>query len=67
MQNQQSKVEAGIPVISKIPILGRFFKQTRTVAKRSELVILLKPIVIGVDSDAWSTEISRVNERMDAL
>jgi MSHA biogenesis protein MshL len=67
MQNQQTKIDAGIPGLSKIPILGRLFKQTQNVMRRSELVILLKPIVIGHDSDTWDTEISRINERMEAL
>lgn len=67
MQNQQTKVDAGVPVLSKIPILGRLFKQTQDVIKRSELVILLKPIVIGHDSDVWDREISQVTERMEAL
>jgi MSHA biogenesis protein MshL len=67
MQNQESKVDAGIPVLSKIPFLGRLFKQTQNVMKRSELVILLKPIVIGEDSEVWNSEISQITERMEAL
>lgn len=67
MQNQQTKVDAGVPGLSKIPILGRLFKQTQSVARRTELVILLKPIVIGHDSDVWDREISQAMERMEAL
>jgi MSHA biogenesis protein MshL len=67
MQTQENDVEAGIPVLSKIPFLGRLFKHTRNIDKRSELVILLKPVVIGLDSDQWATEISQATERMDAL
>ncbi|HEX5054895.1 MAG TPA: pilus (MSHA type) biogenesis protein MshL [Gammaproteobacteria bacterium] len=66
MQNNQTEVESGVPLVSRIPILGHLFKQTQTVAKRSELVILLKPIVIGQDS-TWESEISQVSQRMDAL
>jgi MSHA biogenesis protein MshL len=67
MQTQENDVEAGIPVLSKIPFLGRLFKNTVNVAKRSELVILLKPVVIGSGSDQWASEISQITERMDAL
>jgi MSHA biogenesis protein MshL len=67
MQNQETKVDAGIPVLSKIPFLGRLFKQTQNVMKRSELVILLKPIVIGDDPEVWNSEISQITERMEAL
>jgi MSHA biogenesis protein MshL len=67
MQNQENDVEAGIPLLSKIPFLGRLFKNTHNTARRSELVILLKPVVIGLGSDQWATEISQATERMDAL
>jgi MSHA biogenesis protein MshL len=66
MQNRVTEIEAGVPGVSKIPLLGRLFKQTQKVDQRSELVILLKPIVIGQDS-TWESEISQVTQRMDAL
>jgi MSHA biogenesis protein MshL len=68
MQDQKNEIEGGIPVLSKIPFLGRLFKQTQRSQKRSELVILLKPIVIGEgDDNVWETELSRITERMDDL
>jgi MSHA biogenesis protein MshL len=63
MKTQSSNVDAGVPGLSKIPFLGRLFKQTKKVEHRSELVILLKPTVVGADT--WETEISRVSERID--
>ncbi|HET7649334.1 MAG TPA: pilus (MSHA type) biogenesis protein MshL [Gammaproteobacteria bacterium] len=41
------------PLLSDIPLVGSLFTQTRKVSVKTELVILLKPIVIGNDSD-WS-------------
>ncbi|HEX6550628.1 MAG TPA: pilus (MSHA type) biogenesis protein MshL [Gammaproteobacteria bacterium] len=41
------------PLLSDIPLLGSLFTQTRKVSVKTELVILLKPIVIG-NNDEWS-------------
>lgn len=39
--------ESVVPVLGHIPLLGRLFRHTRHVASRSELVILLRPTVVG--------------------
>lgn len=65
MQNQNSDAVGGVPGLSKVPLLGHLFRQTQRTAERSELVILLKPIVIG--DDTWQTELGRVSERMESL
>lgn len=65
MQNQESDTVGGVPGLSKIPLLGRLFKQTQRTSERSELVILLKPVVIG--NDTWQTELGHVSERIDGL
>ncbi|HEX6929661.1 MAG TPA: pilus (MSHA type) biogenesis protein MshL [Gammaproteobacteria bacterium] len=49
--------EAGIPVLSSIPFVGSLFKHQREREVKSELVILLRPIVIG-SADDWD-EVSR--------
>jgi MSHA biogenesis protein MshL len=41
------------PLLSDIPLVGSLFTQTRKVSVKTELVILLKPIVIGDNFD-WS-------------
>lgn len=65
MQNENTDTVGGVPGLSKIPLLGRLFQQTQRTAKRSELVILLKPIVIG--NDTWHNELGQVSDRMDNL
>lgn len=45
MQNTMTETIAGTPGISKVPFLGALFRRTDQVAKKSELVILLKPVV----------------------
>jgi len=42
----------GVPVLAKLPLIGFLFRQTRVANKKSELVILLKPLV--VESGVWS-------------
>lgn len=43
--------EAGVPLLSDIPLLGNLFRHQREREVKSELVILLRPIVIGGDED----------------
>lgn len=63
MQNQSADTVGGVPGLSKVPLLGRLFQQTQRTAERSELVILLKPVVIGVDT--WQSELGHVSERIE--
>jgi len=51
--NQTSKV----PLLGDIPGLGHLFRNTSKVTEKTELVILLKPTVIGVNS--WQKELTR--------
>jgi len=51
MQNQVSQEEAGIPFLKDIPILGALFRHSKQSSVKSELVILLKPIVINNAAD----------------
>jgi general secretion pathway protein D len=56
------EVETGVPVISKIPLLGFFFRRTQTVKQGSEILMILTPRVIGVkdgDADALTDEYQR--------
>jgi MSHA biogenesis protein MshL len=45
MQNNMQEVVAGTPGISKIPFIGALFRRTQQISSKSELVILLRPIV----------------------
>jgi Flp pilus assembly secretin CpaC/osmotically-inducible protein OsmY len=46
IQQDQSKVVRAIPFLSKLPILGEFFKSTDTQHSRNELVILVTPEIL---------------------
>ena len=66
MQNSSNNDDAGVPGLSKIPLFGNLFKQKRKINTRSELVILLRPIV--VDSNrTWSNYIKDSAGRIEQL
>ena len=47
--------------IDRVPVVGRLFKHTNNRAIKSELVILLKPVVVDSD-EKWRGEIERSSE-----
>ena len=57
MQNSIEQEDSSVPLLGDIPLLGALFRHTKDVSKKSELVILLKPIV--VDSDKKMNEYVR--------
>jgi MSHA biogenesis protein MshL len=66
MQEKTTKDEAGIPVLSKIPGLGALFRHTKSVSRKSELVILLRPQVITSQAD-WEATLEASRQRLDRL
>lgn len=54
--NQVSKV----PFLGDIPALGHLFRNTSKITQKTELVILLKPTVVGVNT--WQKELERSRE-----
>lgn len=65
MQNKDNDDEAGAPGLSKIPVLGYLFKQKRNSTTKSELVILLRPIV--PNDEIWEEQVSKARTRLDDL
>ncbi len=57
MQNISRDVDAGTPFLSKVPVLGGLFKQKRQESVKSELVILLKPVVMKAGN--WNQQIEQ--------
>ena len=45
MQNIMAEEVGGVPVISKMPVIGPFFRRTSQIARKTELVILLRPVL----------------------
>ncbi|MDH5660427.1 MAG: pilus (MSHA type) biogenesis protein MshL [Gammaproteobacteria bacterium] len=57
MQNSIEQLDSSVPFLGDIPLLGALFRHTQDISKKSELVILLKPVV--VDSDKKMNEYVR--------
>lgn len=60
MQNKTSELKEGIPVLKDLPLLGQVFRHTVQAVKKSELVILLRPVV--VNNNTWT---ERLNNTLD--
>jgi MSHA biogenesis protein MshL len=50
MQNTTMEQVAGVPVLSKLPFIGAMFRRTFQTSVKSELVILLRPIIANTRS-----------------
>lgn len=46
MENQTREDIAGLPAFANVPFLGTLFRATKQISKKSELVILLRPIIV---------------------
>jgi MSHA biogenesis protein MshL len=59
MQNKSADQNSGTPLLGEIPFLGHLFSQQRNETVKNELVILLKPIIMGADGLPAATDRSR--------
>lgn len=66
MQNSSGNEDGGVPGVSDVPLFGNLFKQQRKVNSRSELVILLRPIVVK-SNKTWSNYIKDSAGRIEKL
>lgn len=46
LQSSESKLNANLPWAARLPLIGNLFKQQRLSTQKSELVILLKPMLV---------------------
>ncbi len=66
MKNKTVEQESATPVISSIPFLGEMFKHKKDISIKSELVILLRPVVVDHD-DVWGNVISESSQRVNQM
>ena len=52
IQDTASNAESGIPLIRRIPLLGKLFGETKEEQRRTELLVLITPRVVGDRDDA---------------
>jgi MSHA biogenesis protein MshL len=66
MKNISSDDNGGVPGVDEVPVVGELFKQKRKINRRSELVILLRPIVVDKNK-TWANYIQHSAERIQNL
>ncbi|MCG9702811.1 pilus (MSHA type) biogenesis protein MshL [Vibrio natriegens] len=57
MKQQNLEQVSKVPFLGDVPALGHLFRNVNNVTQKTELVILLKPTVVGVNS--WQKELER--------
>lgn len=66
MKNSTTEDLASVPLLGDLPFVGSAFRHTRQASRKSELVILLRPLV--VDSPrVWSDYMQDASTRIDKL
>jgi pilus assembly protein CpaC len=55
IQTEEAKVTSGLPILSDLPLLGWFFRHTRTESVETELVIFLTPSFTSGQAGAAGT------------
>lgn len=65
IQDTTEDNNSAVPFLSDIPLLGELFKQRRFESRKSEVVILLRPVVAG--SEQMRADVSSSRERMQVL
>lgn len=63
MKEAISDEEASVPLLGDLPLVGNLFKHIKTSRVKKELVILLKPTVMGSD-DQWRKASQESRDRM---
>jgi MSHA biogenesis protein MshL len=66
MQNVSKKDDAALPGLGEVPVAGALFGQQSEIIQRTELVILLRPIVVG-SNKTWSNYIKDSAGRLEKL
>lgn len=66
MQDRALRQDSRTPGLGDVPVMGNLFRQNERRAVRSELVILLRPVVVRHDN-TWREEIRRSGERIEAF
>lgn len=67
MQEDTRDSDGKRPFLGDIPLLKGLFKTEGRSQQKTELVILLRPVVVDSEGEAWSSELERSRERMQSM
>ena len=65
MKSENSDQNESTPLLGDIPGVGNLFKQRRSVGSKTELVILLRPVLAS--NDSWQKELERSLQSFERL
>jgi MSHA biogenesis protein MshL len=65
IQNLTTENVAGTPVLSRIPFFGTLFRRTDQISQKTELVILLRPIM--TNNYVWKKSLERADRREESM
>lgn len=66
MQTHEREHDATTPLLGEMPLVGALFRHKRTLGVKSELVILLRPMVINEGAD-WAQPIDQSRGRLSEM
>ncbi|HEY1043201.1 MAG TPA: hypothetical protein VGE60_04990, partial [Telluria sp.] len=66
MRQAASNDSNGVPVASRVPVLGTLFGNKERVSQKRELVVLIKPTIVE-GSSSWTDNLLETSRRIDAL
>ncbi len=66
IRDHESEAESGVPILMNVPIIGHFFKTTRIVKRRTELLVLITPRVVRDQNEAREVT-DELRRRLGAL
>jgi MSHA biogenesis protein MshL len=66
MEDINQRLQAGTPGLSEIPLFGNLFKHHKNSSRKSELVILLRPVVVAHRHD-WERDLQNLQERIQGM
>jgi len=66
MQELVTDDVASTPFFGDLPLIGYMFRHTRQVSKKTELVILLRPVIVD-NKRAWSNQIQQTSQQFRDL
>lgn len=66
MQNISRDSTVSVPLLGDLPLVGNLFRHKQKSFVKSELVILLRPVVVD-NGQVWDDELQRISERFGGL
>ena len=67
MREQRNRKDYKTPVLGDVPGLGKLFRSEQRQTTTTELVILLRPIVISDDGNEWDAMVKEPTARIEEM